>query len=62
VQNQRATAALADVFPAIARLNDVTLAAMGEASLRDMVNSPYLSVTPAQLDAIDRALSALSYP
>jgi alpha-L-rhamnosidase len=60
VQDARAKAILAGVFPMITLLDASMLAAMGEATLREMAGTPYLTLTEAQLDEIDRALSALA--
>lgn len=60
VQNDQAKTVLAGVFPMINMLDDSMLSAMGEASLRDMATTPYLSMTDEQLDQIDQALSAIT--
>lgn len=59
VQHERAKAILAHFFPMVAALDDSMLAAIGEASLRDMANTPYLPMTPEQLDEIDQALNSI---
>jgi len=59
VQNEQAKAILAGVFPMIAALDDSMLVAMGEASIRDMANTPYLPMTPEQLDDIDQLLKEI---
>lgn len=41
-------------------MDDQMLAAMGEASLRDMANTPYVSLTAVHLDEIDAALGAIA--
>jgi alpha-L-rhamnosidase len=60
VQNEQARAVLAEVFPMINMMDDSMLAAMGEATLRDMATTPYLTMTDEQLDQIDQALSAIA--
>ncbi|HRE29103.1 MAG TPA: hypothetical protein PK954_20835, partial [Anaerolineales bacterium] len=60
VQDERAKAVLAGVFPLITMLDESMLAAMGEATLREMAATPYLTLTEAQLDEIDLALGALA--
>ena len=60
VQNEQAKAILAGVFPMINMMDDNMLAAMGEATLREMATTPYLTLTSEQLDEIDRALSGIT--
>lgn len=60
VQDEQAKAVLAGVFPLITMLDESMLAAMGEATLREMAATPYLTLTEAQLDEIDLALGALA--
>lgn len=60
VQNEQAKAALAGFVPMIAMLDDNLLATMGEANLREMATTPYLTLTSEQLDEIDRALSGIT--
>jgi hypothetical protein len=43
----------------LAVMDDSMLSALGEANLRDMANTPYLTLTAEQLDEVDRALSAI---
>jgi len=59
VQDEQAKAIVAGVFPILGTLDDSMLAAMGEASLRDMANTPFLSMTPEQLDEIDKMLGTI---
>lgn len=60
VQNEQAKAVLASVFPMINMLDDNMLAAMGEANLREMATTPYLTLTSEQLDEIDHTLSGIT--
>jgi len=60
VQNEQAKAVLASVFPMINMLDDSMLSAMGEATLREMASTPYLTMSSEQLDEIDRALSEIT--
>lgn len=60
VQNKQAVQVLAGPVPLIAMLDDNMLAAMGEASLREMATTPYLPLTAEQLDKLDRLLAGVS--
>jgi len=40
-------------------LDETMLAAMGEATLREMATTPYLPMTSEQLDEIDRLLAGI---
>lgn len=60
LQNERAKAVLTEVFPMLAMLDASMLAAIGEATLREMAATPYLPMTAEQLDAVDQALSGIA--
>jgi alpha-L-rhamnosidase len=60
VQSEQVKAVLAGVFPMIAMLEPSLLAAIGEATLREMAATPYLTITNEQLDEIDQALSSIT--
>ena len=60
VQDEEARAVLVERFPMLAALDDTMLAAMGEATLREMASTPYLPLTPDQLDELDRVLTAIT--
>ncbi len=60
VQNEAARTILAGVFPLVTMLDDSMLAAMGEATLRELAATPYLPLTAEQLDEIDQALGAIA--
>lgn len=60
VQNEQAKAILVGFIPMLALLDDAMLAAMGEATLREMATTPYLTMTSEQLDEVDRALSVIT--
>lgn len=59
-KNEQAKALLAGISPMLAVLEDSLLAALGEATLRDMASTPYLPLTSEQLDELDKALGSLS--
>jgi alpha-L-rhamnosidase len=59
VQNKQAVEVLSGPLPLIAMLDDNMLAAMGEASLREMATTPYLPMTTEQLDELDRLLAGI---
>ncbi len=59
VQNEQAKAILGGVFPMINVMDAAMLSAMGEATLREMAATPYLTMTGEQLAEIDRALSEI---
>jgi alpha-L-rhamnosidase len=58
-KNVQAKVAVARVIPMVTTLDESLLAAIGEASLRELANTPYLSLTPEQLDEIDRVLKEI---
>jgi alpha-L-rhamnosidase len=60
VQNEQAKAILAGVFPMISMMDDNMLAAMGEANLREMASTPYLTMTGEQLDELDQLLGGIT--
>ena len=60
IQNEQAKAVLAGLFPMLSMINDAMVSAIGNASLREMAVTPYLPLTPDQLDEIDRVLSGIS--
>lgn len=51
---------LADILPMINMMNGSMLAAMGEASLRDVATTPYLTMNNEQLDETDQVLSGIT--
>jgi len=57
LQNKKAKLALMRFIPMIAMVTDVIIAAIGNDSIRDLAATPYLSLSDAQLDEMDRVLS-----
>jgi alpha-L-rhamnosidase len=60
LQNARARAVLVGLFPMFGSLDDTMLAAMGDASLREMATTPFLPISNEQLDEIDRSLDRIT--
>ncbi len=56
VKSEKAVRMLSGVFPMITMLDDQMLAAMGEASIRDMTKTPYLQLSEKQLAELDQLL------
>ena len=59
VRSEQVVAALAETFPMIMALNDMMLAAIGDASIRDMAQTPFLPLTEQQLDGLDQILGKI---
>ena len=59
LQNKKAKSILQGFIPIIAKLNEEMIAAIGEASLREIATTPYLTLTYVELDAIDQALNGI---
>ena len=59
VQSRKVVEALSEKFPMLSMLDDSLLAAIGDASIRDMARTPYLQMTEEQLDGLDILLKNL---
>ena len=60
IQNEQARQVLIKVFPMLAMLDDATISALGEATMREMAATPFLSLTSVQLDELDRTLENIA--
>jgi alpha-L-rhamnosidase len=56
VRNKKAAEFLATLFPMITSLDESMLSTIGDASIREMVATPFLDLTNEQMDEIDQLL------
>ncbi len=62
LENEQAKAILVEFIPLIAMLDEAMIAAMGDANLRELAETPYLTLTDELLEKIDNALHAQTVP
>jgi len=59
LQNKKAAAFLAEQFPAVADLDEFRLAAIGNACIREIAETPFIVLTEEQMDELDRRLQEM---
>lgn len=59
VRSSKVVAALAEAFPMITKLDESILVAIGDASIRDMAQTPFLQLSEQQLYRLDQQLKEL---
>lgn len=60
LKNEKVVEALSETFPVIKALDEDMLMAIGNASMRELAHTPYLRLSDAQLDGIDRLLKNIT--